>query len=97
MAHALYYQTFVTEENVDHTFRDCFNQFNNSGNKVYNTEMTNEDGLYSDYAMKNFQEFWAESVEIFFERPKEMQHTYPSLYLAIADVLNQDPSARITT
>jgi Mlc titration factor MtfA (ptsG expression regulator) len=96
MSHALYYQTFVTEENIDYTFRDCFNEFNSTGNKVYDTEMINEEGLYSDYAMKNFQEFWAESVELFFEKPLDMKRAYPSLYDAIADVLNQDPATKLS-
>jgi MtfA peptidase len=96
MSHALYYQTFVTEENVDYTFRDCFDEFNSTGNKVYDTEMVNAEGLYSDYAMKNFQEFWAESVELFFEKALDMKRVYPTLYDAIADVLNQDPAAKLS-
>lgn len=92
LAHALYYQTFVVEENVDKDFRDMYDGFVSDGNKAYHTEMNMDGGLYSDYAMKNFQEFWAESAELFFEKPQEMKRHYPQLYETIKLLLNQDPA-----
>lgn len=94
MSHALYYQTFVVEEHVDYDFKRTFNEFTTVGDKVYTKTELNRDGLYSEYALKNFQEFWAESVEIFFEKPLEMRKKYPDLYDAIADLFNQDPAER---
>ena len=91
LSHALYYQTFVVEENVDRNFRDTFDDFNNYGNKVFHQESQPENDLYSDYALKNFQEFWAESIEIFFEKPHQLKNKYPELYVALVDMLNQDP------
>lgn len=90
-AHALYYQTFEVEENIDKNFRDCYDDFTEFGNKAFQTEKTVAGGLYSEYAEKNFQEFWAESVEIFFEKPVEMRSHYPQLYQAMKEMLNQDP------
>lgn len=90
MAHALYYQTFVTETHVDKDFRDFFFNFNDDGNKVYEIEQALDAGLYSRYAMQDFQEFWAESVEIFFEKPLELFKKYPDLYYAMRNILNQD-------
>lgn len=95
MAHALYYQTFVTERHVDRDFRDFFDDFNDDGNKVYEVEQALEVGLYSKYAMLNFQEFWAESVEIFFEKPLLLQGKYPDLFDAMKNILNQDPASMI--
>jgi len=92
LAHALYYQTFVVEENVDQDFRDTFAHFNDHGNKVYEAEKRNTPRLYSDYAMRDFQEFWAESIEIFFEKPTQLKNKYPDLYVAISNLLNQDPA-----
>ncbi len=92
IAHALYYQTFVVEKNVDKEFRDTFTDFDSHGNKVYNLEKLDGPGLYSDYAMRDFQEFWAESVEIFFEKPVQMKAVYPGLYATMSDLLNQDPA-----
>lgn len=95
LAHALYYQTFIVGENIDHTFRDSFDHFNSYGNKVFEQELKPGNDLYSDYALKNFQEFWAESAEIFFEKPAAMKESYPQLYDTIKTLLNQDPYNKI--
>ena len=92
MAHALYYQTFVVEENVDSSFRRMYDEFVMDGNKVYEAEKNTAGGLYSEYAEKNFQEFWAESAELFFEKPDELKRLYPTLHASIKDLLNQDPA-----
>lgn len=93
LAHALYYQTFVVEENVDRNFRDTFDQFSEYGNKAFEQESLSGKELYSDYALKNFQEFWAESMEVFFEKPWQLKLAYPSLYGALVVLLNQDPAS----
>jgi MtfA peptidase len=90
LAHALYYQTFVVGQNVDESFRDSYDSFINHGNKAYHTEKTVAVGLYSEYAVTHFQEFWAESAEIYFERPALLKELYPSLYEAMKDLLKQD-------
>ena len=90
MAHALYYQTFVVEEEVDSSFRSMYDEFVMDGNKVYEAEKNSAGGLYSEYAEKNFQEFWAESAELFFEKPVELKSLYPTLYVSIKALLNQD-------
>jgi len=90
-AHALYYQTFVVERNIDKGFKNYYNGFIIDGNKAYDSEKNKTANLYSEYAEKNLQEFWAESVEIFFERPVEMRSHYPQLYASMKSILNQDP------
>ncbi|UEG50069.1 zinc-dependent peptidase [Ferruginibacter lapsinanis] len=95
MSHALYYQTFVVGESVDNDFKNTFETFNISGNKAFAEEHALKKDLYSDYAMKNFQEFWAESIEIFFEKPLQMRAVHPELYAAMSDLLNQSPADRI--
>jgi Mlc titration factor MtfA (ptsG expression regulator) len=91
MAHALYYQNFETEENIDKNFKDSFDLFTAFGDQIYMREKQRTIGLYSDYAMKNFQEFWAESIELFFENPGRLNSHYPELYNIICDLLCQDP------
>ena len=44
-----------------------------------------------EYAIKDFQEFWAESIEIYFKSPDRLQLHYPELYKALCGLLNQDP------
>jgi Mlc titration factor MtfA (ptsG expression regulator)/cbb3-type cytochrome oxidase subunit 3 len=91
MAHALYYQNFETDEYIDKSFKDAFNLFTSLGDKIYEREKQLTIGLYSDYAMKNFQEFWAESIEIFFENPQRLRQHYAELYQVLCDLLSQDP------
>lgn len=91
MAHALYYQNFETEEHIDKTFKDSFDLFTAFGDQIYMREKQRTIGLYSDYAMKNFQEFWAESIELFFENPGRLNSHYPELYNIMCDLLCQDP------
>ena len=95
LAHALHYQTFIVERNVDRGFRNYYDGFSSNGDKAYQSEKSKEKNLYSEYAEKNLQEFWAESVEIFFEKPKEMRDHYPQLYESMKSILNQDPVNRI--
>ena len=91
MAHALYYQNFETEEYIDKSFKESFHLFTAFGDKIYLREKQRTIGLYSDYAMKNFQEFWAESIELFFENPGRLNSHYPELYNILCDLLCQDP------
>ncbi|WP_336516745.1 zinc-dependent peptidase [Pollutibacter soli] len=91
MAHALYYQNFETEEYIDRNFKNCFQVFTALGDRIYSKEKERSIGLYSDYAMKNFQEFWAESIELFFENPQRLNSHYPELYNILCDLLCQDP------
>ena len=59
--------------------------------KIIFKKNLNTQRLYSDYGLKNLQEFWAESVEIFFERPSAMKEQYPELFTQISLLLNQQP------
>jgi len=90
MAHALYYQNFETELSNDREFKDDFELFKSIGDKVYHVEKILTIGLYSEYAERDFQEFWAESIEIYFKSPDRLQLHYPELYRALCNLLNQD-------
>lgn len=47
--------------------------------------------MFDDYAATNFDEFWAVSVENFFENPFEFKEEHPELYRELCELLNQDP------
>ena len=96
LAHALYYQNFIVEENVDGGFRDQYDEYIAGSNKVYEAERSSEGGLYTKYGETNTQEFWAESIELFFEKPAAMNSSYPELYDSLKKVLNQDPLNNIS-
>ncbi len=63
----------------------------NECQNAYNLEVKEEKNFYSKYADTNLQEFWAESVELFFEKPKDLNHHYPNVFKAMTLLLNQDP------
>jgi MtfA peptidase len=46
-------------------------------------------GLYSETAFRNSQEFWAESVELFFELPDQLKTHYPSIHQQVKSLLHQ--------
>ena len=46
------------------------------------------------YAFTNLQEFWAVSVEAFFDNPAGLKQSLPQLYGTLCDILNQDPLTR---
>jgi MtfA peptidase len=91
MAHAYYSQNFTFDGKKDSCFINGFSSYNTFGNKVFEAEKIQSGNLFSDYALKNFQEFWAESVEIFFERPSDMKAQYEELYESMSLLLNQQP------
>ncbi|MEO8772156.1 MAG: zinc-dependent peptidase [Ferruginibacter sp.] len=94
MAHAYYFQNLQCSECEDRKFKNEYSVFELNGDKVFKKEAEPGNDLYSDYAMTNFQEFWAESVEIFFEKPMRLRSDYPELYETIRDLLNQDPARK---
>ena len=91
-AHAYYYQYFETGESVDKTFVASFPDFNNNSSQVLKQEQSPGYNLYSEYGLSNEQEFWAESVELFFEKPIQLKSAYPVLYDALKRLWKQDPA-----
>jgi MtfA peptidase len=91
MAHAYYYQNFETGEDIDGEFVSRFDLFDLTGNMILEKEKKNSSAFYSAYGLTNFQEFWAESVELFFERSQQFKNTYGELYYIMVNLLNQDP------
>jgi Mlc titration factor MtfA (ptsG expression regulator) len=91
MAHALYYQNFESEVQVDKEFRAAFPAFQQISKTIFEQNKVMMIALYSNQAVDNYQEFWAESIEVFFENPAKMMKVFPELYDALGKVLNQDP------
>ncbi|MFN0081116.1 MAG: zinc-dependent peptidase [Ferruginibacter sp.] len=89
MAHAYYCQNMISLEDRDKSFAASYNYFSTHGESVLEIEKSSAKRLYSDYGLKNLQEFWAESVEVFFEKPAAMKEQYPDLYTTMCRLLNQ--------
>jgi Mlc titration factor MtfA (ptsG expression regulator) len=90
MAHALYIQKIVIEKEFARTFIEKYDYLVNECKNAYHAEIAGLKDLYSPYADADLQEFWAESVEIFFEKPHALKQHYPEVYQAMKWLLNQD-------
>lgn len=51
----------------------------------------NNNSFLRAYASSNKNEFFAVCIENFFERPKELQQTHPTIYTKLVRLLKQDP------
>ncbi|HUC82666.1 MAG TPA: zinc-dependent peptidase [Flavisolibacter sp.] len=91
MSHALYFQKMVVEETFAKKFTKRYNYLLSESRTAFEDELKGRVDLYSDYANKDMQEFWAESVELFFEKPLALKRCYPAVYEKMTILMNQDP------
>jgi Mlc titration factor MtfA (ptsG expression regulator) len=91
MAHALLYNNFFTRYGIDPHFRLNYEKFSTSTGPILADVIANRRSYLRSYAFSNMHEFWAVSVEAFFENPEGLQENMPDLYNALSHVLNQDP------
>jgi len=91
MGHALAYVTFITETEEDKHFKKEFKNFSKVARPIFATMQEGRRNLLGEYAAVNYHEFWAVSVETFFENPVCFKHDLPELYQAMRNLLRQDP------
>lgn len=92
MAHALTYVNFVARSGgEDDGFKKRFKKYSAVARPLYVRMKQGETNLLDSYAATNYNEFWAVSVETFFEKSLLMKAEMPELYEAICYLLNQDP------
>lgn len=94
MAHALLYSNFFAPYGIDSHFRLNYERFSNSTGPILAEVVTQRRSYLRSYAFSNLHEFWAVSVEAFFENPKGLKENMPGLYEALCRVLNQDPMTK---
>lgn len=90
MAHALYIEAMLQESADGEKFEFHFTQFATYSNGILQ-QQHDANQLYSNYAFSNLQEFWAVSVELFFEKSQQLQILYPQVYSYLQQLLNQNP------
>lgn len=95
MAHALAYVNFVTKTEEDKRFIKAFKNFSKVARPIFQDMQKGRKNLLGEYAATNYHEFWAVSVEMFFENPLRFKHELPELYKSMSTVLNQDPIEQI--
>jgi Mlc titration factor MtfA (ptsG expression regulator) len=94
MAHALLYNNFFAQYGMDAQFRMNYERFSNSTGPILADVIARRRSYLRSYAFSNMHEFWAVSVEAFFENPAELRRNMPDLYDALSNVLNQDPGSK---
>ncbi len=90
MAHALYYQNLIANVFKSRDFKFQFNEIMEEGSEILENKYIGKD-IFSPNAFKNLQELWAESVELFFEKPLLFKQTYPDLFEDVQLLLKQNP------
>ncbi|HMC85340.1 MAG TPA: zinc-dependent peptidase [Chitinophagaceae bacterium] len=91
MAHALAYVNFVVKSEEDKHFKKEFKNFSQVARPVFQEMQKGKKNFLGEYASTNYHEFWAVSVEMFFENPFRYKYELPELYDAMVKLLKQDP------
>jgi len=91
ISHALYIQKLVIDEGYAKEFSERYSRLVDDCGTAAEIEKAGLKDLYSSYADTDLQEFWAESVELFFEKPAELMEHYPEVYQSMQLLLNQNP------
>ncbi len=94
MAHALLHNNFFAQYGADLHFRLNYEKFSTSTGQILADVITRRRSYLRSYAFSNMHEFWAVSVEAFFENPSGLKQNMPDLYDALCRVLNQDPGTK---
>jgi len=91
MAHALYHENFIKETGIDWDFRNDFDKLPAVFGPIMTQVIVQRKSYLRGYAFTNFHEFWAVSVEYFFENSQGLKDNLPQLYIILCDTLNQYP------
>lgn len=91
MSHALLFNNYFAKYGVDKNFRANYEKFSTTTGPILADVITRRQSYLRNYALTNIHEFWAVSVEAFFENPVRLKENMPPLYDALCRVLNQDP------
>ena len=92
MAHALHLQNIIPYD--EHSFLDLkhLRQWDRLAAAEMQLRGQRKDGFLRLQACQDEHEFFAVSVESFFERPHEFSTQHPEIYQALATLLQQDPA-----
>lgn len=91
LAHAVHRENFIQQTGIDWDFREDFARLSHVFGPSLTEAIKEKKSYLRGYAFRDFYEFWAVSVEAFFEEPKGLLENMPGLYNIIRETLNQDP------
>lgn len=90
MTHALEFN-YLFGSTYDHLFADFYDSWTDLEEIEFDKMKLEKDHFLRKYAKANIHEFFAVSVEHFFEDPASFKDTAPELYYRLCTLLNQDP------
>lgn len=91
LAHAVHHENFINETGIDWDFREDFEKLPQVFGPILSNAIKEKKSFLRAYAFTNFYEFWAVSIEAFFENPAGLKENLPGLYKILCEILNQDP------
>lgn len=91
MSHALQLENLVKNKEFDFLDKNALEEFKTEARKEILKIKNGENNLYRNYGSANFAEFFAVSIELFFEKPQNLYQYNSKLYTTIAAILNLNP------
>ncbi len=91
MAHALHLEDRIVKRNHSFLNEKLLDTYNNLSIMTMEKIRSGQDNFFRKYAGHNEEEFFAVSVETFFENPEQFLQYHPKLYHTLAGLLQQDP------
>ncbi|MBX2961015.1 MAG: zinc-dependent peptidase [Cyclobacteriaceae bacterium] len=91
MAHALRLENIIHNDEYDFFDDDLVEKFDSYAYQLCHLPTNDGNPFLRPYACANEHEFFAVSVENFFERPAEFKMALPGLYEILSKLLRQDP------
>lgn len=89
-AHAYQNEFCSSPKAIDYGFIEQFNHFRELAIVSMPEEKISKQKLYTDYGLQNIEEFWAESIELFFEKPIILKSLHPKIYTLLCRILNRE-------
>lgn len=89
--HMHWSMSFIDETGVDKEFKTDFARFSAVSGPAFASAIVERRSYLRSYAFTNMQEFWAVSVEAFFENPAALKQQMPNLYGTLCDILTRTP------
>lgn len=91
MAHAIHFENRIRNEEFDFLDYRLMEELEKITNREIKLIRQRENHFLRNYAGTNSYEFFAVSLEHFFEQPSDFQKEIPDLYHLLVRLLNQDP------
>ncbi|HEY3403534.1 MAG TPA: zinc-dependent peptidase [Ohtaekwangia sp.] len=91
MAHALRLENIIRNDEDDFFDEHLLEKFDELAQNICNNTQNWSESFFRPYACANVHEFFAVSVENFFERSEAFKQQIPELYDILSKLLNLDP------